>query len=315
MKNINPYSKTFGKIFISVDGGGTKTEFCIFNSVTGEYSSAFYSGSNYKNDDNREGKMDIAAQFMKTLKDENITFDDIGGVVFGLSGVDSEKDLEYYRGLIFGTGIDPERVIICNDCEYTLRGLVDGDGIAVVCGTGGIAYGICEGRHYRTAGWGMPYSDLGCGTWIGGEIIKEAIQRLDEGLGDDDPVIGIVKRFRTDDAPLQWTLNELDVPTVASAAFDAIKLAEAGDATCQEIVLEAAFHIAGYIRTTFTKMDFKGDTLKIVYAGGVNKSPYFRGLLEPIVQKMLGRTKIEWIVPTETAARSGINYIMREKSR
>lgn len=303
------------EIFISVDGGGTKTEFCIFNSTTGEYSSAFYSGSNYKNDDNREGKMDIASQFMKTLEDRKITFDDLGGVVFGLSGVDSERDMAYYRELILGTGIDPEKVIICNDCEYTLRGLVEGDGMAVVCGTGGITYGICDGKPYRTAGWGMPYSDLGCGTWIGGEIIREAIQRLDEELGYDDPVIGLVSRFRKDGEPLQQTLNELDVPTTASITVDAIRLAEEGDPTCQEIILEAAFHIAGYIRTTFSKMNFRGDVLKIVYAGGVNKSPYFRSLLEPAAQKMLGSTKIEWIVPTETAARSGINYIMREKSR
>ena len=53
------------KIYLSVDGGGTKTEFCIYNSETGEYSYAFYEGSNYKNDDDREGKMDIGSQFLK----------------------------------------------------------------------------------------------------------------------------------------------------------------------------------------------------------------------------------------------------------
>lgn len=302
------------KIYISVDGGGTKTEFCIYDTASGEYSSAFYDGSNYKNDDDREGRMDIAGQILKTVTDRGISFDEIAGAVFGLSGIDSEKDLEYYRKLISGTGIDMDRVILCNDCEYTLRGLVDGDGIAVVCGTGAIAYGICGGKHYRTAGWGMPYSDLGSGTWIGGEIIKEAIQRLDEGAGDDDPVIGLVLRFRDGDTPLQWTLNELDVPTAASIAKDAIGLAEKGEPTCQEIVLEAAFHIAGYIRTTFEKMHFCGDALKIVYAGGVNRSGYFRRLLEPALQKMLGSTKIEWIVPEETAAKSGIRYIMREKN-
>lgn len=301
------------KAYISVDGGGTKTEFCIFYPETNEYSYAFYDGSNYKNTDDREGKMDIGSQFLKTLDEFGISQDDIAGVVFGLSGIDSDKDMEYYRKLVRKTGFPEEKIIMCNDCEYTLRGLVEGDGIAVVCGTGAITYGICEGKPYRTAGWGMPYSDLGSGTWIGAEAIKEAIQRLDEGADENDPIIGLVSRFKQDDAPLQWTLNELDVPTTASIAKDVLGLAEAGDATCQEIVLEAAFHIAGYIRTTFTKMNFKGDTLKIVYAGGVNKNPYFRSILEPVVQKMLGNTRIEWIVPTETAAKSGINYIMRMK--
>ncbi len=303
------------RIFISVDGGGTKTEFCIYDTVSGEYSSAFYSGSNYKNDDDREGKMNIAQQFIKVLEDKDIVLKDVAGVVFGLSGVDSEKDLEYYQRLIFATGIEKDKVIICNDCEYTLRGLVEGDGMAVVCGTGAITYGISNGQSYRTAGWGMPYSDMGSGTWIGGEIIREAILRLDEGSGADDPVIGLVEKFRTEDAPLQWTLNELDVPTAASIAFDAIRLAQEGDATCQEIILEAAYHIAGYIRTTFVKMKLRGDILRIVYAGGVNKSEYFRGILEPIVQKMLGNIKIEWTLPSESAARSGINYIMREMSK
>lgn len=301
-------------IFISVDGGGTKTEFCLFDPETNEYSSVFYDGSNYKNTDDRKGKMDIGSQFLRTLKEFELSLDDIAGVVFGLSGVDSDKDLEYYRDVIRKTDLSEDKMILCNDCEYTLRGLVDGDGMAVVCGTGAITYGICNGKSYRTAGWGMPYSDLGSGTWIGAEAIKEAIQRLDEGAADDDPIIGIVSRFKQDNIPLQWTINALDVPTTASIAKDVLGLAEAGDAACQEIVLEAAFHIAGYIRTTFTKMDYTGDTLKIVYAGGVNKSPYFRSILEPVAQKMLGSTRIEWIVPTETAAKSGINYIMREKN-
>lgn len=304
-----------GKIYISVDGGGTKTEFCIFDSETGGYSHAFFEGSNYKNDDDREGRMDIGSQFLKVLEDSNLSLDDIGGVVFGLSGIDSDKDLKYYRELISRTALPEEKMILCNDCEYTLRGLVDGDGIAVVCGTGAITYGICSGKSFRTAGWGMPYSDLGSGTWIGGEAAKEAIQRLDEGMDENDPVVGIFRRFKQDDAPLQWTLNTLDVPSTASTAIDVLRLAESGDPTCQEIILEAAFHIAGYIRTTFTKMNYTGDTLKIVYAGGINKSSYFRGILEPVVQKMLGNIRIEWIVPVESAAKSGINYILREKMK
>ncbi|MDO4938384.1 MAG: BadF/BadG/BcrA/BcrD ATPase family protein [Lachnospiraceae bacterium] len=303
------------RIYISVDGGGTKTEFCIYNESTGSYSLAFYKGSNYKNVDKSEDRMDIAQQFLKTLEAEKIDLNDISGVVFGISGIDSEKDLEYYRNLISTTGLDMDKVIICNDCQYSLRGMVDGDGMAVVCGTGAIVYGISNGEIYRTAGWGMPYSDLGSGTWIGAEAIKEAIQLLDEGMNEDSPIVTLMSRFKTEGVPLQWVINELDVPTTASLAFDVIKLAEAGEPTAQEIILEAAFHIAGYIRTTFSKMKFRGDTLKIVYVGGVNKSGYFRNLLEPIVQKMLGTVRIEWILPKESAARNGIEYIIREMNR
>ena len=303
------------KIYISVDGGGTKTEFCIYNERTGEFSSAFYEGSNYKNTDKRKDKLNIAEQFTRTLNDRHIGLNDIGGVVFGLSGIDSEKDLKYYEDLIRSTGIDMSRTIVCNDCHYSLRGVVDGDGMAVVCGTGAIVYGICNGEVYRTAGWGMPYSDLGSGTWIGGEAVKEAIQLLDEGVDESHPMVALMSRFKTEDIPLQWIINELDVPTTASLAVDVIGLAEQGESTAQEIVLEAAFYIAGYIRTTFNKMDFRGEGLKIVCFGGVNKSGYFRGLLEQIVEKMLGSVKIEWILPEQSAARNGIDYIIREMNK
>lgn len=83
-----------GSIFISVDGGGTKTEFCIYNERTGEYSTVFYKGSNYKNADKSENRMNIAQQFMKTVETEKIDIDTIAGAVFGISGIDSEKDYE-----------------------------------------------------------------------------------------------------------------------------------------------------------------------------------------------------------------------------
>lgn len=300
------------KIYMSVDGGGTKTEFGIFNAETEEYTSVKFSGSNYKYFDSAAETVDVADQFNAVIKEQNINRDDIAGVVFGLSGIDSEKDMELYRNVLKKTGIDEDRIILCNDCEYALRGNTEGDGIAALCGTGAITYGICGNRAVRTAGWGPEHSDLGSGTWIGSEAIKEAIQRLDEEMGEDDPIIGLMLRFKNDEEPLQQTINALDIPSAASIAKDVLELAQKGEPTCKDIVTEAAYNLAGYIRTTFNKMKFEGDELAIVYVGGVTNNEYFRMLLEPITQRMLG-VKIKWILPTETPARAGINYIMREK--
>lgn len=300
------------KLFISVDGGGTKTEFGIYNAENGEYTSTKFSGSNYKYFDSAQETPDVADQFNAVIDELKIDRNDVAGVVFGLSGIDSEKDLELYWEVLKKIGIDKDKIILCNDCEYALRSNTEGDGIAALCGTGAITYGICGDKVARTAGWGPEHSDLGSGTWIGAEAVKEAIQRLDEEIGEDDPIIQLMLRFKNDEEPLQQTINALDIPTTASLARDVIALAEKGEPTCQDIVTEAAYNLAGYIRTTFNKMHFEGDELAIVYVGGVTKNDYFRNLLEPITRKMLG-IKIKWILPTETPARAGINYIMREK--
>ena len=301
------------RIFISVDGGGTKTEFCVFYEETGEYKTVKYTGSNYKYFDDPDKVPTIADQFLELVEELNIDKADIAGIVFGLSGVDSEKDLEYYWELLSDIGVDRDKIILCNDCEFALRGNTEGDGIAALSGTGSITYGICGDKKVRTAGWGPEHSDLGSGTWIGAEVIKEAIQRLDEEYPEDDPIIQLVMRFRNESEPLQQTINALDIPSTASIAKDAIELAQQGEPTCQDIVTEAAFNIAGYIRTTFKKMDFHGDELPIVYVGSVANNPYFRSLLEPFTSKLLG-IKIRWIVPSETFARAGISYIRREKA-
>jgi len=302
------------RIFISVDGGGTKTKFCVYYESEDRYDIFDYSGSNYKNVDEREGRMDLSEQFTDLMKKIGIKPEDVTGIVFGISGIDSDKDLEYYWSLVDKTGLKREQVILCNDCLYTLRGLVDGDGIAIVVGTGGIAYGICNGKEYRTAGWGMPYSDMGCGTWIGGEVAREAILRLDAGAGDDDPIVKLVSTYRKEGEELQWTLNAMDVPTVATLARGALELAEAGEPSCREIITKSAYHMAGYVETTLKKMNYAGSEMKIVYAGGVTQNAYWRSTFEPVAQKMAGSVKLEFILPVESAARNGINYIMREFS-
>lgn len=300
------------KIYVSVDGGGTKTEFCIYDVDADKYFSDIYSGSNYKYEVGEEEiKNSLNLQCIEAITKHGYSVSDVVGAVFGMSGIDSEKDLEYYTEIVKKIGIPMDRVIICNDCEYGLRGNTEKDGMAVLVGTGSIVYGISEGKVCRVAGWGPPYSDLGSGTWMGSEVIKEAILRLDEGADESDPIVELVKDFKEDGVPLQWTLSLLDIPSAAKPAKAMLELAQEGNPTCQEIVLEAAYHVAGYVQTAFKKMNYKGSELDMVYIGGVTKNLYFRRVFEPIAQKLLG-IKLNWILPEDTAARSGINYVMRE---
>lgn len=145
------------------------------------------------------------------------------------------------------------KVIICNDCQYALRGVVEADGMAVVCGTGAIVCGVKGKETYRTAGWGMPYSDMGSGTWIGAEAIKEAIQLLDEGMDESNPIVGLMGRFKNEEAPLQWVINALDVPTTASIAVDVIKLAESGNSAAQKLFLGRFLMLQGTLRQHFSR--------------------------------------------------------------
>ena len=255
------------RYFISVDGGGTKTEYAILNLDTDEVKVTFDKGSNFKYANETGHTKDIASSTTAMLKSENIDVSEIEKIVFGLSGCDSQKDYDYLLGVIRKTGIPDEKIILMNDCEFGLRGIVESVGICVVTGTGSITYGINGDLNVRDAGWGPPYSDLGSGTWIGAEFIKEAILRLDDSV--EDEITEVVRHFQNNEEPLQQTLNAFDIPSTASVAVDCTRLAQKGNETCQWIVKEAAGHIANYIARCFRKLEFTGDELTIVCVGGI----------------------------------------------
>lgn len=297
-----------GRYYISVDGGGTKTEFAILDLDTDEIRTVIDKGSNYKYANGTNHTRNISDITRDILAKENIRIDEIVKIVYGLSGLDSEKDRKYLHSVITGGGIPDDKLILMNDCEFGLRGIVEDAGICVVTGTGGITYAVNKDLVVREAGWGPPYSDLGSGTWIGAEFIKEAILRLDDGAEDD--ITAVVRHFENTEEPLQQTLNAFDVPSTASLARECIRLAADGNDTCQWIVNEAADHISAYIARVFKRMNYSGDELTIVCVGGIYNSPYWRSVLEPMTEAILP-CSILWVRPEESAAHNGLKYLKR----
>ena len=60
-------------------------------------------------------------------------------------------------------------------------------GIAVVAGTGSVAWGRREdGREARRGGWGHLLGDEGIGWWLGREAVRRCLARADAGLPVDD---------------------------------------------------------------------------------------------------------------------------------
>jgi glucosamine kinase len=53
------------------------------------------------------------------------------------------------------------------------------DGGVIVVGTGSIGWAEFGGRQYRVGGWGLPISDEGSGSWIGGEALRRVLWAYD----------------------------------------------------------------------------------------------------------------------------------------
>ena len=104
-----------GKVWISVDGGGTKTQFCACNIEGQKLYDRSFALSNYKSSNLKQVSENLQEAFKNLMKTLNCRESDVAGVVMGLSGCDTKEDVEVYKSIMKQTEISEEKIYICND--------------------------------------------------------------------------------------------------------------------------------------------------------------------------------------------------------
>ena len=106
-------------------------------------------------------------------------------VVAGAGGVDTPADAEALRALI-APHTGAARIVVVHDTRLVLAAGGCSTGIAVIAGTGSAAWGAApDGREARAGGWGHLLGDEGSGYWLGRELVRRALARLDDGVRPD----------------------------------------------------------------------------------------------------------------------------------
>lgn len=180
-----------GRVVVGLDIGGSKTHGALW--VDGVLVREARAGSaNVQNVTPEEAAGSLRALFGELLPkgDQRNRGDQgrAGGVdvvVAGSGGVDTEHDAERLRALIApntpGAAID-----VVHDTRLILAAGGARTGIAVIAGTGSVAWGVRDdGREARSGGWGYLLGDEGSGYWVAREAVRRALHRHDVGLQPD----------------------------------------------------------------------------------------------------------------------------------
>ena len=134
------------------------------------------------------------------------------------------------------------RLCVVHDTRLVLAAAGLDAGIALIAGTGAVAYARShEGREAQRGGWGWMLGDEGSGVWIAREAARLLMQRTEQGaergaLGDallaacrvDDPqqLLGVLHAMHE---PMQWA-------ALAQVVFDSA----ANDVGARDIIHRAA---------------------------------------------------------------------------
>lgn len=220
------------RYLLGIDGGGTKTEFLLTDREGQEVRRLILGASN---------PVDLGLDECRRILDEGIRricegislreVSVFAGLAGGITGNHREAIDEFLSAYCFGrhaNGSDVE-----NACEMTVG---DCDGMAVIMGTGIVAYAKHGGVLHRIAGWGYHVDKGGSGYNFGSDVLDCALKWVD-GRGGSAYIKELVDAQLG--RPIERNIAEIYhkgksfVASFAPVVFDAYAQ---GDACAKEII-------------------------------------------------------------------------------
>ncbi len=300
------------KYLLAIDGGGTKTEYCIYNIETEETKSFLFGSTNYKNLGLKEVESNLKHSFHKICDALNIELEDIKGMVFGVSGCDTKSDYDVYESVVRRIGLNMDRVFICNDSEMTFLSVAESPGIGVVTGTGSIALGFDrDGSISRCGGWGSPLSDLGSGYWIGEQVLREWIKYLDGQIPGNEIFDDLMKYYHLEEKEDKCyyiaSLNQRKITASAKLVSDR---ADKGNELCREILYEGAGEVTDISNVVYKRLKLqKEEKLELVLVGSIFNSSFYRETFMKLFQEKTGHENIKFVTLEKSPAQAGISLV------
>ena len=263
---------------IGVDGGGTGTRVRIA-SLSGQTHITLEGASSAVSANGLLGSMRVLENLIASaLKQSGCDATDLRAMCLGLSGADRPDEREPL--LRWAHDRFTPNIALVNDCEIALEaGTPDDWGIALIAGTGSIAFGKSrDGTRARAGGWGYLIGDEGSGYAIGRDALRAAVHHAD-GRGKQtqlldmilahwqlqQPVDLVSKVYRHNDGatPIRPAQMAALAPLVLAAA-------DGGDVIAQSIMHQAANDLAETVLAVAHKLFFvAGKAVPLALAGGL----------------------------------------------
>lgn len=256
---------------VGLDIGGTKTHGVRWSN--GDVAAEAKTGSANVQNVSTDAAAGNLAELFRTLGGQ------VGKVIAGSGGVDTDDDAAQLRALI-APHAPGASVEVVHDTRLILAAGGAATGIAVIVGTGSVAWGVDEaGREARSGGWGYLLGDEGSGYWVGREAVRLTLHRFN--LEQDPGILGdsvleangvhspeeLIALFHGETGRRYWAGQ-------AGLVFSA---AAAGDAGAASIIDTAAAHVCSLVADVAGVIGVRGP---VIIGGGLAvNQPAMQGLI------------------------------------
>lgn len=260
---------------IGVDGGGSKTE-AVLGAVEPEaclpriVATQLAGPSNLQRSPRALALNEVAQAIEGLFHQFPEARDAVASACFAMAGSGNLKFRAEFQQWLHERGWAMQTVITHDARPVIAAGTSRDAGIALIAGTGSIAYGLAaDGREARCGGWSGLLGDEGSGYWIAREGYRRALHAVD-GRGPATRLVESLSEWLGGKTVSQWPhqLSQLTPRDLAAAATVITTAAEQGDAVANEIVRVAAAELALMVKTLARDL-FQDQSLELALAGGL----------------------------------------------
>ncbi len=253
------------KYLLGIDGGGTKTEFLLTDLGERKIKQIVLGTSNPVNVGTENCKSVLRQGICEMCNGLNYAEISVFAGLAGSGSDDIKAEIHRFLGEFqfgaYSNGSDADSAL-----EAALKGE---NGVAVIMGTGIVAFGCSDGKLHRTGGRGYMIDKGGSGFCFGSDALNSAFEFID-GRGGSEKILKLVENKLG--KSLENSVSEIYsggatyVSSFAPVVFDAY---EHGDAEAERIIDRNAREAAKIINGARKSMN--NNDKKIVICGGLCK--------------------------------------------
>ena len=259
------------ELYIGVDGGGTKTEYVLFDKQGTVRMRMLSEGSN-PNDLGVDRSVQVLTGCLDQMlagKNVRMIFCGIGGAAVGDHREVMSRRLQerYHTAALVNT--DAINLLSCSEKpQYT---------IAVISGTGMGVHIRKNGKLWRMGGWGYLFDQAGSAYDAGRDAIRLALAVHDNLVRPSPFSERIVKEIGGNPLTQLSDVYARGRAYIASLSRIVTEEAERGDPDALRILRDNAKYIASLLRTAVMQ---HGSGADVVAAGGFAQNDLFRSMIE-----------------------------------
>lgn len=263
------------KVFLGIDGGGTKTAFLLSDASGKCLAASGRIGCSYREYGVEVALLTIRSGIDDCLSAAGIKLTQVTGICAGLPCYGESRAMDRRLAAAMTGMLAAVPIYVTNDVEVGWAGSLGlAAGINIVAGTGSIAFGKnADGETARSGGWSTFFGDEGSCYDLGRQTMALFSKQAD-GRTVRDKLFDIIMEHYELSNPYDFIdLMEREVipsrSKVAAMQRLLLKAAGQGDRSCRLLYEQAAGELALMVESVAMRLGMSGTDLRVSYSGGL----------------------------------------------